>query len=52
MPYSDLHACWADGAGAFWAAGGGFIAKPVMGHPREGIVARYGKGLVPDHLSP
>lgn len=40
-PYSDLHAAWADGQGAFWAVGGDFITPPKAGK-RKGIVARYG----------
>lgn len=40
-PYSDLHAAWADGEGAFWAVGGDFLTPPKDG-PRKGIVARYG----------
>src|SRR5262249_2499869 len=46
-PYGDLHGSWADGAGAFWAAGGDFASMPAAGKPREAIIARYGAGTVP-----
>lgn len=45
-PYSDLHAVWADGEGAYWAVGGEFISKPSPGKPRKGVIARYGAGEV------
>lgn len=45
-PHADLHAVWADGEGAYWAAGGNFITPTNVGAPREGIVARYGVGRV------
>jgi hypothetical protein len=37
-PTGDLHGSWGDGQGAFWAAGGDFVSKPVAeqgaaGHP-------------------
>jgi hypothetical protein len=51
-PHPDLHAAWADGASAFWAVGGQFFSKPSPGQPREGVVGRYGPGLVPDQISP
>lgn len=40
-PFSDLHAAWADGQGAFWAAGGDFFTPPKA-EKRKGVVARYG----------
>jgi hypothetical protein len=40
-PYSDLHAAWADGEGAFWAVGGDFLTPPKDAR-RKGVVARYG----------
>ena len=43
-PFVDLHAAWADGAGTFWAVGGDFVGAPEVGKPREGVVARYGRG--------
>lgn len=51
-PYSDLHAVWADGHGAYWAVGGDFISKPSPGAPRKGVVARYGAGRVATSLTP
>jgi hypothetical protein len=50
-PYTDLHAVWADGQGAFWAAGGDFISRAAPGNPRIGVIARYGKGLTADVVS-
>jgi hypothetical protein len=47
-PYTDLHAVWADGEGALWAAGGDFISGPAPGKPRIGVIARYGKGRIAD----
>lgn len=40
-PYDNLHAAWADGQGAFWAAGGDFFTPPKS-EKRAGVVARYG----------
>ncbi|MEZ4302258.1 MAG: hypothetical protein R3B70_45440 [Polyangiaceae bacterium] len=40
-PYDNLHATWADGAGAFWAVGGDFLTGPKDAK-RKGVVARYG----------
>jgi hypothetical protein len=45
-PYGDLHGSWADGQGAFWAAGGDFATMPIAGKPRRAIIARYGAGTV------
>jgi hypothetical protein len=51
-PFSDLHAAWADGAGSFWAGGGNFVTMSMPGAPREGVVARYGKGRVASDITP
>lgn len=51
-PYGDMHAVWADGAGAFWAVGGDFFSKPAPGMPRKGLVARFGKGQVANSIAP
>jgi len=40
-PYTNLHAVWADGQGAFWAVGGDFLTGPKDGAKREGVVARF-----------
>ncbi len=45
-PYADLHGSWADGAGAFWTAGGDFSSDPVAGEARTAVIARYGAGTV------
>jgi hypothetical protein len=45
-PYGDLHGSWADGHGAFWAAGGDFISSAAPGKHRRAIIARYGAGTV------
>ena len=45
-PFDPLHATWSDGE-AFWAVGGDWLSKPKPG-PREGVVARWGVGLVDD----
>ena len=45
-PRVDLHAVWADPSGAFWVAGGDFVASPSPGKPRAGMLARYGLGSV------
>jgi hypothetical protein len=47
-PYSDLHGAWADGRGAFWAAGGDFVTAASPGRRRDGVVARYGSGTIPN----
>jgi hypothetical protein len=46
-PYGDLHGSWADGQGAFWAAGGDFASAATAGAARRAILARYGAGTVP-----
>jgi hypothetical protein len=46
MPNGDLHGSWADGRGAFWAAGGDFVSMPSPGKARRAIIARYGAGTV------
>lgn len=51
-PYSDLHAVWADGAGAFWAVGGDFISSPAPMQQRKGVVGRFGPGSIPGAISP
>lgn len=43
-PFEDLHATWGDGD-TFWAVGGDWLSKPKPGG-REGVVARYGAGVV------
>src|SRR6185437_9987676 len=50
-PYEDLHGCWADGQGAFWAAGGDFLSPATPKKPRRAVIARYGAGTV-SPLSP
>lgn len=50
-PFTDLHAVWSDGAGAFWAVGGDFLSPPSAGK-RPGVIARFGVGSVADSLSP
>jgi hypothetical protein len=51
-PFGDMHAVWADGAGAFWAVGGDFYSKPAPGTPRKGLVARFGQGQVASSIGP
>jgi hypothetical protein len=46
VPYSDLHGAWASSDGAYWAAGGDFVSKPAGGVSRNGVLARYGSGVV------
>jgi hypothetical protein len=41
-PLVDLHGAWADGSGAFWAAGGDFSTAPSPGAARGGTLAYYG----------
>lgn len=41
-PLSDLHGAWADETGAFWGAGGNFIAAARPGASRAGVLARFG----------
>ncbi|EYF04760.1 BNR repeat domain protein [Chondromyces apiculatus DSM 436] len=50
-PNDDLHSAWADGQGAFWAAGGDFFTSPAAG-PRRGVVARFGPGTVATSITP
>ncbi len=45
-PHADLHAVWAAGEGDYWAGGGNFVTPANAGAPREGIVARFGRGRV------
>lgn len=47
-PFQDLHGAWADENGDFWGAGGSFNASPRPGASRNGVVARYGVGVVPN----
>lgn len=49
-PHGDLHAVWADGAGAYWAVGGDFVSKPKPDAARNGVVARYGSGKIASAL--
>lgn len=51
-PYGDMHAVWADRAGAFWAVGGDFFSKPAPGMPRKGLVARFGQGQAASSIGP
>lgn len=51
QPFSDLHGAWVDPTGAFWGVGGSFNATPRPGVSREGVVARYGPGVVPGALT-
>jgi hypothetical protein len=51
-PLADLHSVWADGSGAFWVAGGDFVAPPKAGKPRAGVLARYGSGNVSTRMGP
>lgn len=51
-PYTDLHGAWADPSGAFWGAGGQFVATAKPGAKRRGVVARFGAGVVPSTLAP
>jgi hypothetical protein len=50
-PFTDLHGVWADPSGAFWVAGGDFVAHPTPNKPRSGMLARYGVGTVSTSLS-
>lgn len=54
VPYSDLHGAWADasGDGAYWGVGGEFISNPQPNVSRQGVIARWGKGVVPSKLTP
>lgn len=45
-PYEDLHGSWADGQGAFWAAGGDFSSPAAAGTARHATIARWGAGAV------
>jgi hypothetical protein len=49
-PYADLHGAWVDPTGALWGVGGSFIAKPRPNATRDGVIARYGGGVVPGVL--
>lgn len=49
-PHGDLHAVWGDGSGAFWAVGGDFVSSPKPDKARNGVIARYGVGLVSNTL--
>ena len=46
-PYGDLHGAWADGHGAFWAAGGDFVSKAVAGKDRRTLIGHFGSSTVP-----
>jgi len=46
-PLADLHSVWADSGGAYWVAGGDFVAPSQPNKPRAGALARYGMGSVP-----
>jgi photosystem II stability/assembly factor-like uncharacterized protein len=51
-PFTDLHATWVDETGAAWAVGGQFVAAPRPNATRNGVVARYGPGLVSSVVIP
>lgn len=51
-PFSDLHATWVDETGAAWAVGGQFVAAPRPNATRNGVVARYGPGIVSSIVIP
>jgi len=51
-PYAGLHAAWADSQGTFWVAGGDFVSPSTPGKRRDGVVARFGGGRVPDGFRP
>ncbi|MFP6684947.1 MAG: hypothetical protein VB934_09545 [Polyangiaceae bacterium] len=52
-PFKDLHGSWAAADGTFWVVGGGWVdgaAKPF--EPREGVVARFGPGVISNQIRP
>ncbi len=51
-PFLDLHGAWVDPTGAMWGVGGNFVATPQPNVSRQGVVARYGPGVVPSTLAP
>jgi hypothetical protein len=51
VPFTDLHGAWVDPTGAFWGVGGSFSASPRPGASREGVVARYGEGVIPGAIA-
>jgi hypothetical protein len=52
-PHGTLHGSWGDPAtGTFWTAGGDYVSAPSPNRPREGILARYGKGSISTTLAP
>jgi hypothetical protein len=51
-PFSDLHGAWVDPTGAFWGVGGSFTATPRAGVSRDGVVARFGDGIVSGTIAP
>jgi hypothetical protein len=46
VPFTDLHGAWADPSGAFWGVGGQFAASPRPNASRQGVVGRFGTGVV------
>lgn len=51
-PFLDLHGAWVDPTGAMWGVGGNFVASAQPNVSRQGVVARYGPGVVPGALAP
>jgi len=51
-PFVDLHAAWAAADGTFWVVGGDFLSGVSPNQPRDGMVARYGSGALPDVITP
>ncbi len=51
-PFVDLHAAWAAADGTFWVVGGDFLSGSSPNQPRDGMIARYGKGTVADSIAP
>jgi hypothetical protein len=51
-PLVDLHGAWADGTGAYWAAGGDFSTPPNPGARRGGTLAYYGSSPPSGKVAP
>lgn len=45
-PFTDLHGAWIDPTGAMWGVGGNFLGSARPGATRDGVIARYGAGVV------
>lgn len=52
VPFADMHAAWADGAGNVWAVGGDWLSPSRSGVTREGLLARYSVDAPPTSISP